>query len=412
MKKWIAIRIERQIEGFLDRIRAGYLTYDKDKYEVNRAKRRRVDRDRRAAEKKEKEEKKKRAQMLMKKAEEESEMERLIEAGKAAKETKEAAIRDRRRRREEEKKKHREAVQNARCALSKIKKDKELPLYKRIEDRYEKRVVLPEIENRKKTLYSIRQKRQPFDLKKVLDHGRKYDKELMKRAKKKSNARKGEMALPSKKYFKGKCYKKAIKSSEMRKAREKEWKIKEMINRKKRYATLLKEVFVPKVDLEKKKQILTNLEAEKKRERFLQKVNKEKKMSESRPWRIKDKEILKKERERLRNKRREIKEREEEEKKRRGQSAPPDYLHLGYKKWARKKKTKRRGSDTTDLDKLEKNVKRMEEETRQKARALRKRPTESQQDELGVAEKESELYIKLAREKVRFLNAMKLEEKR
>mmetsp|Transcript_12900 Transcript_12900/g.26360 ORF Transcript_12900/g.26360 Transcript_12900/m.26360 type:complete len:420 (-) Transcript_12900:303-1562(-) len=403
IKRWLSNRVESMVSNVIDKIRSGDIEIDKEKYAKNRAARMQAGEASKAAERRaRKVVEKQRKQMMEDMENEVVQKARLSEQYQKIQEAREEGMRRRREQREEEKRKHKAALRKAKGLLTRVKK--EVPLYKRLEQRYQEKHVLPQIEQRNKKLRQRSERMAPMDIQSLVENERRV-KEFSERSRERSQSEArstvAEREVALKAHYRGRAHRfVSEEDTQMRKARKKEEHVKQMIERKRRYGKLIKEMFAPSIDQTKKDEILGRLEREKERERFMQKTEESRYRAkhdlQNRAWRIEDEQILELERERVRRKRR--KEREEAKRAEDRAASAPDFLAYAVKKGRKKKKKVRPKENIKDI---ERKIIEMEKIAQERAKELRKR------GDPAAAEEESELYIRLAQEKMKLLDRVR-----
>mmetsp|Transcript_26390 Transcript_26390/g.36799 ORF Transcript_26390/g.36799 Transcript_26390/m.36799 type:complete len:411 (-) Transcript_26390:224-1456(-) len=403
MKKWISKRIEGIVAVVAKKIREGEVELDKELYFKNRMARIQAEEEHRRAVKKTREDEERRHREILEAAEAEAlEREKLAAFADRTRKNREEARRQRKLKKEQERREHQEAVRRAKAAIKKVKKDGDVPLYKKMEERYREKVVLPEIQKRNQTLKERKQVNAPLDMQSILENERQYLRQSGERGERaKLLARsiiENRETSDKKKYYHGRAWKLTQEEdTEMRLARKKESQVRQMIERKRQYGKLVKEMFLPSIDPLKRNEIAGKREMEQDRKKFIERTKTKRADMNSRAWRIENEDVLAAERQRIRAKRRKEK-KEAEERKRRTKSAP-DYLSICIKRGRKKSKTKK---DLEDLGKMNQNVEQLEKETHQRTRTLRKRSDRF--GNIGAVEEETDLYIRLAKEKIKLLS--------
>lgn len=402
MKRVVSEKIDRAIDLVCRKIRKGELKIDRGKYEQQRADRLLEGANKKAMRRAMKKEEQRRIKMVEEAEFEAMEKYRLQDQLKKNKAAREEAMRQRLKRRREERLAHKEAIRKAKAVVQRHRKAK--PLHKRWEKKYEEKFVLPEIEQRKQALEKIREeKRKPLNVKEIIENEKRYKIEHERNLYKSKLEVQNVVARRNTKmkgYYRGKSHLIAQEEDLAYRSRMKEEKMRSMLERKSRYSNLIREMFSPSVDLSKRHEIERKKDEIKEKEKFLKMARDRKKDLNSRDWRIEDEDIRRQERRRLRAKRKKAK-REEEDRKRNAKSAP-DYMALCIKRGKKKnKKTPPKRPKLQDYSTLEKNVRKMERATRERHKALRS--SAEGLNDVDAVEEETEMYIRLAKEKMKLL---------
>lgn len=399
MKKHVSNYVEKVIDVVVKKIRLGDVVIDREKYEHNRALRRREAIMTKRATLTETV----RRTEIVNEAEQAAEQSvRLRQQLEESQAIREEAIRQRRAKRQEEKRRHREALRRAKKLVSKNLAKK--PLHVRMKEKFHQKYVLPEIQRNQSKLQKIKAAKSPMDMNKILRHDKEYKQKLsrhLRAAKEQARNVVRERNQKLKEYYRGRAHQRTSEEDSMiRRVRQREKHVQDMIKRKRRYASLVREMFAPKTDPNLAGEIQGKIQELKEREKFLQAARSKSKDMRSKGWRIEDEDLRREERRRVRAKRKK-QEKEEEERRRRARSAPnylAEAIKLGSKKKKKPKKT------LPDIGDLESKVLKLERRVRRKTRALRR--SRDDMEAIDQAAETSDLVLQLAREKMKLYERM------
>jgi len=406
MKRWISLRVESIVEDVALKIRKGEVVMDDSKYQLNRAARLQADVAARRRERKEREEQERRRAEMLEAAEKEAlEKTLLEEQAIRTKQQRDEQRRLRLQRRQEERDHHKAALEKVKKTLSRVKKDK--PLYQKMQERYEKRRT--EV-RKKETDWLEERKSRPLNIEELRENERKYTEmaELKAREMKKiaqMRIMKREQSNQRKRYYRGNAYRRILdEDTQMRLVRKREKQVKQMIDRKREYGKLIREMFKPAGPKGGRSEIMAKMEQEKERKEWIEKVRAQTVDKNTRGWRIENEDDLAAERRRIRLKKKKEREEEERRKKERSKSAPN---YLDYCKKRGRKASRRRPPrpQLEDLGAINRDVEKLERETQQRTRALRK--SAEGIDDVEAAEEETDMFIRLAKEKMRLLHRVR-----
>ena len=146
-----------------------------------------------------------------------------------------------------------------------------------MEKQYERNIDIPQLERKKKDLESRRNLYKPIDGNEIKEHEKKYEEN--KKLKEQDNRIKNlkdieQKKLTTKKYDYSRFLQKALENdneSRYRNEKSKE-KRKELMEKQQKYQSIIKDLFKPKVDIEKKKELELRISSEK--EKSLSKIHK------------------------------------------------------------------------------------------------------------------------------------------
>jgi len=393
LKKHVSKTVERILQGVIKRIWKGEVKVDMQKYERHRAVRQRAALARKAA----KAEEERRQKQVYEDAENEamntmSLKERLLQH----RTLREEAMRNRREQREEEKRRNKEALKRARALVG--KNLRKVPFYKRIKKDFDKREQRQQKERTTKAMHELRARQKPVDFMSLAGSVAEYEAEKarkLKESRRKAKQIERERTQKLKKYFQGEAYQRtANEDNEARRLKAKEELTQFRIDRRRSYGAIVREMFLPKADQAKHAEIYSRIEEKRERENFIAAAKNRSKDMNDRSWRIEDEELRAQERKRIRLKRR--KEKKAEEARREKEKSAPDYLREAI---ATGKKVTRKKKNLSDISGLERNVKRMERALKEKSRAMKR--SSNGLDKIKWQEELTELYIRLAKEKVK-----------
>jgi len=323
------------------------------------------------------------------------------------------AIVEQKKKRQQMRDEHELKVRKVQSKLSKYKAD--VPLWKQIENNYESHVKSIKERERREALAKRRQKMAPMDMRSLLENERKYTEIMRKQSRANKLKRLQHLAVSHSEtpdtthYYRGRSRQFVMREeTELSKARKREAHIQNMIRKKRQYGRLVHEMFAPSTDQRKKNEILSKLEREKERERRIQVAREKLYDKKARPWREaepgREKKHLNSGVSRVQRQRRKQKERERRRNQKKKKQLPakrPDYLAYACKT-GKKKKAPKPTVVLEDIGKLQENVRKVEREAQTRATVLHK--SADFEDNMDAAEEETELYIKVAKEKMKLLH--------